>query len=166
MHLRDIRTKGRDRCTNSDGFSFIETLIAVGILTTGLLTLAQLFSVAAANTRISRNTSMAAALAQQKIEQLRGQSWDTFVASPPGSLEGNLDGWVDYIDLQGRTLGSGSAPRPGTTFVRRWLVAPLPAAPGDAWTFHVLVTPFIERRTGQIARTPGEVRLAALRIRR
>jgi type II secretory pathway pseudopilin PulG len=61
--------------SNAGGFSLIETIVAVGIMTSGLVALAQLFAISTMNNRGARNGSMAGMLAQQKMEQLRSLTW-------------------------------------------------------------------------------------------
>jgi type II secretory pathway pseudopilin PulG len=63
------------RFSSDAGFSLIETIVAVGIMTAGLVALAQLFAVSTLNNRGARNGSMGAFLAQQKMEQLRSLAW-------------------------------------------------------------------------------------------
>ena len=57
------------------GFSLVETLVSIGLLTTVAIGVAQLFAVStSANLRATSATSTAL-LATQKMEQLRGLTW-------------------------------------------------------------------------------------------
>ncbi len=161
--MASARLKSSER-----GFSIIETMIAVGLLTTISLSVAQLFAVAASRNLDARAQTSTAILAVQKMEQLRGLTWgfdttglglpasDTTTdlstdppsasggglnPSPLGTLDGNTPGYVDYIDVYGDWVGTGASPPPNTTFIRRWSVEPLPTNPNNTLILQVLVTP-------------------------
>ena len=95
------------------GFSLVEVLIASTILIAGLVSLAQLFTVATASNISARHTTYATALAAQKIEELRAAAPDP--GAPPGGAD---DAGV---------------------YTRRWSTVPLPGA-ADAMVVEVLVT--------------------------
>jgi prepilin-type N-terminal cleavage/methylation domain-containing protein len=106
----------------TDGFSLIETLVAVAVLTVAVGALLHVAVKAVEADQQSRVTSLASVLAQQKLEELRGQALagDTtgLALSPPGSLEGNAVGFSDMFDGSGRPLPPGA---PGV-YVRRWSI--------------------------------------------
>src|SRR5258705_12737378 len=103
----------------------------------------------------SRNTTYAAVLAQQKLEELRSLAWgfdqsglptsdittDTtqtpedpiggtgLSPSPQTSLGENMTGWVDYIDSFGNKLGTGSNPPQNAAYTRRRVGAALASNP-------------------------------------
>ena len=109
------------------GFTLLEVMVALALLTGALLAVAQLLVVAARAAVLSRDVTTATCLAGQKMEQLRGLAWgfdidggtsddaDSDVAgwpdavtggtglsrSPPGSLGSNVAGFVDYLDEAG-----------------------------------------------------------------
>jgi hypothetical protein len=116
-----------------------------------------------ANMSAQRGT-FATALAQEKMEQLRGLAWGfddlglpvndltTNLANDPptddgvglqpssaGALSKNDDGYVDYLDRFGRSLGGGINPPATTVYVRRWSVEPLPTNPNNTVILQVLV---------------------------
>ena len=118
-----------------EGFSLLEVLIAVVVLSTTAAGLAGLFTIAAVSTRMARSQTLAMLLASDKLEQLRGLTWsfdasgapvsDTtsdvstqpmtnvgqgLRASPPDSLQRNTAGCVDYLDQTGRWVGTGPQP--------------------------------------------------------
>ncbi len=161
--MASARSKSSER-----GFSLIETMIAIGLLTTISLSVAQLFAVAATRNLDARAQTSTAILAVQKMEQLRGLTWgfDTtglglplsdmttdlstdppsangrgLNPSPLGTLDGNTPGYVDYIDVYGDWVGTGASPPTNTTFIRRWSVEPLPTNPNNTLILQVLVTP-------------------------
>ncbi len=150
------------------GFSLVETMIAIGLLTTISLSVAQLFAVAATRNLDAHLQTSTTILAGQKMEQLRGLTWgfdtqsglglplsDTTTdlstdppsasasglnPSPLGTLDGNTPGYVDYIGVYGEWVGNGASPPPNTTFIRRWSVEPLPTNPNNTLILQVLVT--------------------------
>ena len=149
------------------GFSLVETLVSIGLLTTVAIGVAQLFAVStSANLRATSATSTAL-LATQKMEQLRGLTWgfgdetarglpvtDTTTnlatdppgntgrglsPSPAGSLHQSAAGYVDYLDADGLWVGTGATPLAGTYYVRRWSVQPLPENPNNTLVLQVRV---------------------------
>ena len=149
-----------------EGFSLLEVLIAVVVLSTTAAGLAGLFTIAAVSTRMARSQTLAMLLASDKLEQLRGLTWsfdasgapvsDTtsdvstqpmtnvgqgLRASPPDSLQRNTAGYVDYLDQTGRWVGTGPQPVTGAVYIRRWNIQPLPDDPANTLVLQVLVTP-------------------------
>src|SRR5688572_7021194 len=57
------------------GFSLVETLVAIILLTTALVSTAQLFVIATRANMAAQKTTFAATLAHEKMEQLRGLAW-------------------------------------------------------------------------------------------
>src|SRR5262245_29434507 len=115
------------------GFSLIETMVATLLLTTAVVSVAQLFVLATRSNLAAQRQTFAATLAQEKMEQLRGLAWGfddvglpisdyaTNLAvdppnpedgvglspSPANALSANVDGYVDYLDRHGEALGGG-----------------------------------------------------------
>ncbi len=178
------------------GFSLVETMISTMILATALVALAQLFAVSSKSNSGARNSTFAMVLAQQKMEQLRGLTWgfdnlglpisDTetnttvspetptgghgLAPSPGNTLQSTTDGYVDFLDAHGNLLGGGTTPPVGTTYVRRWMIEPLPTNPNNTLIIQVLVT----RRTNRgaadgplyVERLPEEGRLITVKTRK
>jgi type II secretory pathway pseudopilin PulG len=65
----------RSPFSNDAGFSLAEVLIAMGVMTVALVSLAQLFALSARANYSSKTTTFTVMLAQQKLEQLRGLTW-------------------------------------------------------------------------------------------
>jgi type II secretory pathway pseudopilin PulG len=149
------------------GFTLIETLVSVAMMTAAALGVAQLFAVATSQNVAAKNQTTTSILAAQKMEQLRGLTWgytadapglpitDTTTdlstepptalgtglnASPAGSLDASTPGFVDYLDRFGQWVGTGAAPVDGTVYIRRWSIEPLPTNPNNTLIFQVLVT--------------------------
>src|SRR3990170_2946363 len=57
------------------GFSLVEVLFSMGLLTLVSLSVAQLFAVSTRANYVSRGLTSATALAEQKLEQLRALTW-------------------------------------------------------------------------------------------
>jgi hypothetical protein len=106
------------------GTTLIEVLVATLVLVSGALGMVQLFLTAAATNAVSRDTTITATLAAQKVEQLL--SSDLSDASV----------LVDHIDRWGHVLGTGESPPRDAVYTRRWSIEPLS---GDVVTIQVRV---------------------------
>jgi type II secretory pathway pseudopilin PulG len=160
---------------SANGFTLIEVLIAVALLITTSIGIAQLFAIGLAAGRASRERTVASILAAAKLEQLRAQVWSyergSFVPrtdrttnlsadphtddgpglqdSPPGTLDGNVPPYVDYLDARARWAGTGTKPPGDAVFIRRWAVRRLSDDPDRSLALVVFVTtvPRAARRT-------------------
>ena len=177
------------------GFSIVEVIVATGLLASALVALAQLFAIATTTNANARSSTITMMLAEQKIEQLRGlqytfdrvglpvQDTETDLAVYPplatggkglsphtdNTLQVNTDGYVDYLDHYGRTLGGGTVIPDNTAFIRRWSVEPLPTNPNNVIILQVLVTRNRDRGTGNagsVSRGPNEARLMTIKSRK
>ena len=63
------------RYSSSSGFSLVEVLISMAILTAVSLGVAQLFAVSTRANLVARGQTSTTALAEQKLEQLRSLTW-------------------------------------------------------------------------------------------
>ncbi len=115
------------------GFTLLEVMVALGLLAGGFLALAQLLVVASRVSHLSRANTMATGLAARQLEHLQSLAWGCAVdgtavgdiaMSPPGALDVDTDGFVDYLDDGGVAVGSGLSPPTGAMFTRRWSVEP------------------------------------------
>jgi prepilin-type N-terminal cleavage/methylation domain-containing protein len=134
---------GMDR--RADGFSLVEVMVATCVLAVGLVSLVQLALLAQAANRSAALVTVAAMLAQNKMEQLRSSSW------PDAS-----ESCCEYFGVHGERL-TGGAPPVGTAFVRRWTIDPVSTMPESARVLQVWVTP---------AGGAAPVRLVSIRSRR
>ena len=189
-------TADRGTSAGEGGFSLLEVLFATTMLVVGVAGLAQLFALSTRTNTSARATTFASVLAQQKMEQLRGLTWgfDTLglpltdtstniaaavesptggtglTPSPTGTLGSNTNGYVDYLDATGKSLGSGSNPPQGTVFVRRWSIEPLPTNPNNTLVLQVLVfrngnRPTADNTVG-VKRLPDEARIISVKTRK
>jgi type II secretory pathway pseudopilin PulG len=177
------------------GFSIIEVLMATALLVTAVASLAQLFALSTQRNTSAKNTTFAALLAQQKMEQLRSLTWgfdtlglpttDTTTdttkypetaggtglsPSPVNTLQQNVVGYVDYLDAKGQLLGGATAVPPTTAvYIRRWMIEPLPTNPNNTIVIQVLVTRHRDRGTadgGSVTRLPDEARVISVKTRK
>ncbi len=138
----------------ASGFTLLEVLIALTLLTGSLLVAFQVMGVAAKATESARATTLGTTLASQKIEQLRALGWgmasdgtpaedfdsdaarwpvgstggNGLAPSAPGTLATDTPGYVDYLDVRGQWIGAGGSPPGPAAFTRRWSVEPGGAA--------------------------------------
>lgn len=148
------------------GFTLVEVLTALGVLCAAALSVAQLIAVTSGAVHIARLQTSTVALSTARMEDLRSLEWgydsagnpvsdrSTNLApepprsdgtglafSPPGALDQNTPGFVDFLDTGGRWLSDGPAPPPGAAYVRRWSIeAPLDGA-SDTLVIQVLTRP-------------------------
>ena len=154
--------------SSSRGFSLVEVLISMGLLTAVSLGVAQLFALSTRANLIAKGQTSTTAMAEQKIEQLRGLTWgfdlqgqglplsDTTTnlavyppahngsglnPSPIDALEQNTSGFVDFLDGNGAWVGTGTTPPGSAVYIRRWSIQPLPTNPNNTLVIQVLVTP-------------------------
>ena len=129
-------------------------------------------------------------LAVAKLEQLRSLTWgfdtdgsalsDTstdltsaeprsggvgLAPSPSDSLLVTATGYVDYLNVSGQWQGTGAQPRPGTVYIRRWAVTPLPVDPAHTVILEVAVTTLGDEVRGEGRATPLVI-LSTIRTRR
>ncbi|MFL6280131.1 MAG: prepilin-type N-terminal cleavage/methylation domain-containing protein, partial [Vicinamibacterales bacterium] len=154
--------------SSSRGFSLVEVMVAMGLLTTVSLAVAQLFALSTRANVIAKGQTSTTAMAEQKLEQLRSLTWgfdltgqglpvsDTtsnltvtpptqdgsgLNPSPADSLEQNTAGFVDFVDGAGGWVGTGTTAPTTAVYIRRWSIQPLPTNPNNTLVIQVLVTP-------------------------
>jgi len=162
------------KSSSSRGFSLVEVLVAMGILTAVSLGVAQLFAVSTRANLMAKGQTSTTVLAEQKMEQLRGLTWgydasgqglpvsDTSTnlavfpptaagsglnPSPSDTLDQNRAGYVDFLDAHGGYVGTGTAVPAGASYIRRWSIEPLPTNPNNTLVLQVLVTPVTNEAT-------------------
>ena len=166
------------KSSSSKGFSLVEVLISMGLLTVVSLGVAQLFAVSTRANVVAKGQTSTTAMAEQKMEQLRGLTWGFDTAgqglplsdtttnlavdpqtatgsglnpSPSTTIDQNVAGYVDFLDAHGTYVGTGTAVPVGASYIRRWSIQPLPTNPNNTLVFQVLVTPV----SNEAARVPG-----------
>jgi len=164
------------------GFSLIEVLVAIGVIVVLVTSLSPLFAVATRSNVDARARTAAALLATEKLEELRELAFgfdsqgatltdvttDTSPAvmagggtglMPGGSLDQNVAGYSDYLDLFGRRTDLARA-----GFVRRWAIEPLRTDTVNGLLLSVVVLP--RSAMGQRSTGPDVVRLVTVRTRK
>jgi prepilin-type N-terminal cleavage/methylation domain-containing protein len=150
------------------GFTLVETLVAISIAGVALTALARLFIIATEANADARRTTFASILATEKIEHLRSLGADLAPQGNP-SLSADITDACDFLDEYGRSLGTGPSPLPGTVYIRRWSVEPLPS---DSDTFILQVAVFPRLWRGAVdpaasdARPFGGAQLVTVKTRR
>jgi prepilin-type N-terminal cleavage/methylation domain-containing protein len=145
------------------GFSLVEVLVAMGIVCSATLAIAELPMLAMRTNEIARRTTLAAALATQKIEQLQSAAWAELHVSPPFTLDRNSGGYCDFLDEHGRVIGDGDSPPSATAYVRRWGVEMAAFAP--VLVIQVTVGPVSSGDATSRSRRAEEVRLVGVKAR-
>jgi hypothetical protein len=149
-----------DRRVANDGFSLVETIVAVGTASGAVALAAPCAGRALEWT--SRNASMA--ILAQQAEQLRAAT--SPLLSPGNTLGENTGGWVDYLDERGTVLGGGTSPPSGVL---------RSSAGGPSTRFRPTLPKRLSCRLSPAPRArrcarrrlgPGETRLATVRTRR
>ena len=99
------------------GFTLIEVLVAIVILTVGLLSLAQTMVVATQSNSLSGRMTSAAALAKEQLERFKAAPFYTNpgartrnpVLQDGGDLDTRTAGFVQFYDADGQPTGAGNA---------------------------------------------------------
>lgn len=153
------------RDASQSGATLIEVLVATLIMVTGVLAMAQMFSISTASNLFARSQTVTAILAQQKIEELLATQSLAGTLSA-GTLQRNTVGFVDYLDASGRVVGSSDQPPGEAVYTRRWSVEPLFAGGSSAVILQVLVTARRKSDTADreaVGPMSGEARIAAIK---
>jgi Tfp pilus assembly protein PilV len=108
------------------GFSLVENIISIGLLTGALVPLTQLASMSVSTNALARHRTLATIVAEQKIEQLR--------AEPSLSAAAAV---VEYVGADGEPACAAGLCGEGV-YERRWSVLDVTGAPG-AVLLHVVV---------------------------
>ena len=141
------------------------------LLMTVVIGLVPMMTMSVRAVRDARMQSLAAALAAQKLEQLRALCWafddlgvrvsDAVTAvsrepfgsagpglggSPADALQRAVPGFFDYLDRWGRWVGDTEPMPTSAVFRRRWAVRQAPGAGADSLVLHVFVEPVARGR--------------------
>jgi prepilin-type N-terminal cleavage/methylation domain-containing protein len=155
-----------DECRCEAGLTLIEVIVAITLFTLVSVGAAHLWVWVMRAMWSSGAETIALAAAQARIEELESLAWhwdgsgnrvsdlDTNLAgrtpttlgpglavSPANTLEHNVDGYVDYLDVRGQWVGTGPSPPATAAFVRRWNVRGRDTASDDTRILRVLVVP-------------------------
>ncbi|MEZ5292134.1 MAG: hypothetical protein R2745_13695 [Vicinamibacterales bacterium] len=120
------------------GFSVLEAIIAMAIVTTGVVSLAGLAQQVIDTVARSRRHLVATALADALVAT---RAAGPFASTPTDCLQHDVAGCHDTVDDAGRPTAS----RP--SFVRRWRLAPVSGVPPGTWALSVCVVSIRDRQT-------------------
>jgi hypothetical protein len=178
--------------SNASGFALLEVIIASAIATTIAAGSYMLLSAAIRATQRARTQTVETMAAVRKMEELRSLEWGHIATrapaismsssdlttdlsnepgtddgrgllrSPPGTLNGNVDGYVDYLDASGAWIGRGQSLPAAAVYVRRWSVQPHSSDPDNVLVFEVIVG----RRGSAGAQLAEPIHLVSLEARK
>jgi len=114
---------------NESGFTLIEVMVAIVILTVGLLSLAQMMVLATNSNTLSGRMTSASALAKEQLERLKAAPFytdpTTFVRNPVladgGDIDATVGGYVQYYDPDGLPTAAANA-----LYEVRWEIETIP----------------------------------------
>lgn len=168
----------------------LEVLIAAALLVSIAAGAAPILGTAVRAMHEARVRTMASVHAAEKLEQLRSLTWTHvttldpeismsssdltsdlsvdpasdggpgLLPSPAGTLDADVDAYVDYLDGSGRIV-SGRLPA-AAVFIRRWAIRPLASDPDNVLVLTVVVT----TRAAGGAVSPNAVRLVTIVARK
>ena len=168
------------------GFTLIEVLVAMGVLSAATLGGVYLIAFATRAMHVARMQSVTVLAASARLDELRNLRFEfdengarvtdistnlavdpqgpggTGLTSRSATLDANVTGFVDYLDASGAWVGDGPTPPPTAAFVRRWAIDS-PESP-DLLVLQVLVSP-VTHGPGNIRYAAGGARLVTVRAR-
>lgn len=105
------RSQVHDTARGDGGFSMVEALVGIFILTTVALGLGQVVGMGMASNASSDEVTQSTSLAATKLEELRSADYDSLIEG--GDLDADVEGYAEELDVDadGRT-----------DFTRRWQI--------------------------------------------
>lgn len=79
----DIKRRKQGLRADNAGFSFIDVMLALVVLTIGVLALADLQVISSRSNTSSKSTTAAISLAEKKMEEIKGTVYTSVAAEPP-----------------------------------------------------------------------------------
>jgi len=137
--------------TNERGFTLIEAIVAMLVCTVGLVAMAELMAVTLRLQQLGRNSTSAARLAQDKVDELTTMN---FTTNPGAACGGNLD--ADAADHFDTPMDDNGTPddltddTQGRGYKRRWIISAGPDGDTNLRQVTVRVLPDVnDLRTAQ-----------------
>lgn len=131
------------KCSDEKGFTLVESIVALLVLTVGLVSMAELLAVGLRLQMLSRNETEAVRLAQDKRDQLMSLHFDTaaeIAINAVDSLASDVPNYFDHVTVgeSGKAFG----------YTRRWDVAAGPDGSANLRELTILIIPdSADRRT-------------------
>jgi prepilin-type N-terminal cleavage/methylation domain-containing protein len=130
------------------GFTLVEVLVASTLVVSALAGFAHLIALAVARSHAVRDAGAAQALAQGKLEELRGVPWTYDAAgapvsdpalaeSPANTLAVDVGGWSDALDAAGEAVAATDGHH--AVYRRRWSIGRFNAIDADTLVLRVCV---------------------------
>ena len=116
------------------GFSLIELMVAIAVITFGLVSIVGISAYVSRANTTSNTLSVLATAAQDQADILRGAIWNTVFQDPRLTVGGDLD--YDSCDANHRTTITDT---PAGTLNVSWKVVAGPATTGDMRTITIKV---------------------------
>jgi len=116
---RDQRASSQERLGRSRerGFSLVEALVTIFIVTLIALSLGQLIGMGMLSNKTALDLTQATSLSSEKLEQLRNGEYASLTAG--GSLDDDQAGYFDQVDADGDGVSD---------YVRRWQISDQPGS--------------------------------------
>ncbi len=111
---------------NQEGFSLIEAMIALAILTVGILGMTGLTSTIVDHNARSEKVTIATTLAQDKIEYFRNKARGWLLSGGDGLDSPDVSGGIWSSNPGGETVDAEGNPTAGGTYTRTWTISPVP----------------------------------------
>jgi prepilin-type N-terminal cleavage/methylation domain-containing protein len=110
-----LRTNTSTKNLRQGGFTLVELLVAVTILSIGIISIGQIFAISSRNTTFGRTETMAVGLAREIQEKIMSEAFDDVVSvfddvdtDNPGSLTGPCQIWANHLSDQLGPNGRGT----------------------------------------------------------
>ena len=137
--------------TNERGFTLVEAIVAMLVCTVGLVAMAELMAVTLRLQQLGRNSTSAARLAQDKVDELTTKD---FATSPVAACGGSITAQVlNHWDTPMEDNGTPDIPGDDTNpkgYTRRWVISAGPDLDPNLRTVTVRVLPVVnDLRTAQ-----------------
>ncbi len=110
------------------GFTLIEVLVALAVVTIGLMSVAQLTLLTSRANGTSQDAGYATTLAGQKLHELQSAVAGSQSITPADATFRAAPGAFDYLNRAGQSVSQAGPPPGAAVYVRRWSIRPIAGA--------------------------------------